>query len=650
MLYDGSVISSQHAVIPVIDDEETLILEEVSRSKMLAKQNDQISKEKKINTTLINYIKLNQLSEDFGKCFVPQQELSAEQAFWLQTFNPNNEKSDISHVRFEAPSELSKKPTGKVFTEIGYRWKPTGRTFTLVGNSYPLTRITSTKVVPIKETTYHSVETKKPEIKVYSRRLKKVKPVGSSKKAKIVESRVANNLGPNHSWGSNATDVPSSFSLVNDRLSKLFSACALGKSKKSSHQPKVKDTNQEKLYLLHMDLCGLMCVESTNRKKYILVIVDDYSQFTWVKYLRSKDEAPDVIIKCIKNIQPVAPTTAEQRLARKNELKACGTLLMALPDKHQLKFNSHKDAKTLMEAIEKRLQKLISQLEILGVSLSQNKTDLEEQSLDDLFNSLKIYEAKVKSSSSIRTSTQNIAFVSSSNTDSTTEPVSAATSIFVVCAKMHVSSLPNVDSLSNAVIYSFFASQSCSPQLDNDDLKHIHADDLKEMDLKWQMAMNGVAEPQRRSVSVETTTSNALVSQCDGVGSYDWSFQVEEEPTNYALMAFSSSSSSSDNVVVSCSKDWSDESLPPSLIYDRYQSGNGYHVVPPPYIGIFMPPKPDLVFNNAPNDVETDHPAFNVKFSPTKPDQDLSHPIRPSAPIIKDWVSDSEDESETKTP
>nr|GEZ64388.1 putative integrase [Tanacetum cinerariifolium] len=63
-----------------------------------------------------------------------------------------------------------------------------------------------------------------------------------------------------------------------------------------------------------------------------------------------------------------------------------------------------------------------------------------------------------------------------------------------------------------------------------------------------------------------------------------------------------------------------------------------------------MPPKPDLVFNNATTDVETDHPAFNVKLSPTKPDNDLSHTHRPSAPIIEDWVSDSEDESETKTP
>nr|GFA11578.1 hypothetical protein [Tanacetum cinerariifolium] len=62
----------------------------------------------------------------------------------------------------------------------------------------------------------------------------------------------------------------------------LCSACAMGKSKKKSHKPKSKDTNQEKLYLLHMDLCGPMHVENVNGKKYILVIVDDYSRFIWV--------------------------------------------------------------------------------------------------------------------------------------------------------------------------------------------------------------------------------------------------------------------------------------------------------------------------------------------------------------------------------
>ncbi|GJR99507.1 putative reverse transcriptase domain-containing protein [Tanacetum coccineum] len=83
----------------------------------------------------------------------------------------------------------------------------------------------------------------------------------------------------------------------------LCSACAMGKSKKKPNKPKSEDTNQENLYLLHMDLCGPMRVASVNEKNYILVIVDDYSQFTWVKFLRSKDEALDFIIKFLKMIQ-----------------------------------------------------------------------------------------------------------------------------------------------------------------------------------------------------------------------------------------------------------------------------------------------------------------------------------------------------------
>nr|GEX02339.1 ribonuclease H-like domain-containing protein [Tanacetum cinerariifolium] len=238
-------------------------------------------------------------------------------------------------------------------------------------------------------------------------------------------------------------------------------------------------------------------------------LMTDYS--LWEVVLNGDSPALTRVIDDV--LQPVAPTIVEQRLARKNKLKARGTLLMALPDKHQLKFNTHKDAKTLIEAIKKRFggntetkKKLISQLEILGVFLSQedinlkflkslpsdwrthtliwrNKTDLEEQSLDDLFNSLKIYEAKVKSSFSASTTTQNIAFMSSSNTDSTNEPVSIAASVSAVSAKIHVSALPNVDSLNNVVIYSFFASQSNSLQLDNDDLKQNDAVDLEEMDL-----------------------------------------------------------------------------------------------------------------------------------------------------------------------
>nr|GEX57449.1 hypothetical protein [Tanacetum cinerariifolium] len=83
----------------------------------------------------------------------------------------------------------------------------------------------------------------------------------------------------------------------------LCSACAMGKSTKKTFKPKSKDTNQEKLHLLHMDPCGPIRVKSFNGKKYILVIVDDYSRFTWVKFLRSKDETPDFIIKFLKMIQ-----------------------------------------------------------------------------------------------------------------------------------------------------------------------------------------------------------------------------------------------------------------------------------------------------------------------------------------------------------
>nr|GEW80054.1 hypothetical protein [Tanacetum cinerariifolium] len=257
-------------------------------------------------------------------------------------------------------------------------------------------------------------------------------------------------------------------------------------------------------------------------------LMTDYS--LWEVILNGDSHIPTHIVEGV--VQPVAPTTTEQKLARKNELKACGTLLMALPDKHQLKFNSHKDAKTLMEAIEKRfggntetkkvqktllkqqfknfsgfssdgldqfhdrLQKLVSQLQIHGVSffhedvnlkflrslpsewkthtlIWRNKTDLEDKSLDDLFNSLKIYESEVKHSSSTGTDSHNLDFVSSTPTDSTTDSVSAAVNISAIGTKLTASTLPNVDSLSNAVIYFFFASQSSSPQLDNEDLKQI---------------------------------------------------------------------------------------------------------------------------------------------------------------------------------
>nr|GEV19517.1 retrovirus-related Pol polyprotein from transposon TNT 1-94 [Tanacetum cinerariifolium] len=118
------------------------------------------------------------------------------------------------------------KPTGKVFNEIGYGWKPPGRIFTIVGNKCPLTRFTSTKVVPNKETTNKSVLTPTQGIIVYSRRLKAPKLVGSSSKSKITKSRISNSSDPTQSRRSTIFDVPSSFlnncRFGNDNIAKIM--------------------------------------------------------------------------------------------------------------------------------------------------------------------------------------------------------------------------------------------------------------------------------------------------------------------------------------------------------------------------------------------------------------------------------------------
>ncbi|GJY48656.1 ribonuclease H-like domain-containing protein [Tanacetum coccineum] len=498
------------------------------------------------------------------------------------------------------------------------------------------------------------------------------------------------------------------------------------------------------------------------------------------------------------------PTTAKEKLARKNELKAIGTLLTALPNKHQLKFNTYKCAKSLIEAIKKRfggnkelrktqktllkqqykkfnrsssegldqtydrLQKLISQLEILGETISQedmnlkflrslpsewkshtliwrNKPDLETLSMDDLYNSLKIYENEVKG-------------------------------------------------MSDAMIYSFFANQSISPQLDNEDLQQIDADDLEEMDLKWQMAMltmrarrflnmtirkisangsktigfnkskvecynchkkghfarecrapreNRNIEPVRRNVTVETTETKALVAQ-DGLG-YDWSDQTEERPTNFTFIAYTSSSSSSlDSEVSTCSKaclksyetlkehygnltkDFNKSQLNVGAykvglesivarvdVYkkneavfeedikileldvmlrdnalielrkkfekdekerddlkltlekfknssknlsklleiqenDKYKTSEGYHAVPPPYTGNFMPAKSDLVLADEDDYVFSESVTSVHAIATSKAKTSELKPKSVNEPLIEDWISNSEDENETE--
>nr|GFB45147.1 hypothetical protein [Tanacetum cinerariifolium] len=131
-------------------------------------------------------------------------------------------------------------------------------------------------------------------------------------------------------------------------------------------------------------------------------------------------------------------------------------------------------------------------------------TDLEDQSLDDLFNNLKIYEDEVKSSSSTSHTTQNIAFVSSQNTDNTNESVSAVPNVSTASTKPPASILPNVDNLSDVFIYSFFTNGHA----------YHESQEVSSMDWKESRSPKDTRnkDTQRRTIPVETSTSNALVS------------------------------------------------------------------------------------------------------------------------------------------
>nr|GEY28178.1 ribonuclease H-like domain-containing protein [Tanacetum cinerariifolium] len=169
-------------------------------------------------------------------------------------------------------------------------------------------------------------------------------------------------------------------------------------------------------------------------------LMTDYS--LWEVIINGDSHVPIIVVDGV--VQPVAHRSAKQKVARRNKLKACGTLLMDIPDKHQLKFNSHKDAKTLMEAIEKRFGGNTETKKVQKTLLKQqfkNFTSSSSENLDQIHDRLQKLVSQLE---------------------------------------IHRVSLSQEDVNLN---------QSTSPQLDNEDLKQINVDDLEEMDLRWQMAM-----------------------------------------------------------------------------------------------------------------------------------------------------------------
>ncbi|GJS62891.1 ribonuclease H-like domain-containing protein [Tanacetum coccineum] len=368
--------------------------------------------------------------------------------------------------------------------------------------------------------------------------------------------------------------------------------------------------------------------------------------------------------------------TTEDMQKRRNDVKARTTLLLALPDEHQLRFSKYDNAKELWEAILKtfggneatkktkknqlkqqygnfkaegsetleqtfnRLQAIVSHLEFMDVPIEKddlnqkfltslapewlmytivwrNRDDLDTMSLDDLYNHLKVYEPEVQKKAG--SNSQNMAFISSSNTSSGKGEVPTAS---VPTASSQVSTVSTevaAASLSHDTICAYIATQSSGSQIKYEDITQIDEDDIEEMDIKWNLALlsmradrfwkktgkkitiqgsdvagfdkskvecfnchkmghfarecraprsqdRGKRESYRKDPKVEEPAPKALMA-IDGIG-WDWSYMANEDenhalvaddvvPTEFALMAMSSSSSSSDNEVYDdsyCSK------------------------------------------------------------------------------------------------
>nr|GEU42803.1 hypothetical protein [Tanacetum cinerariifolium] len=328
----------------------------------------------------------------------------------------------------------------------------------------------------------------------------------------------------------------------------------------------------------------------------------------------------------------------------KAEKKNAKSLMEAIEKRFRGNKESKKTQKTLLkkqyenfngssseglDQIYDKLKKLISQLEILGETISQkdmnmkllrslpsewkthtliwrNKLDLKTLSVDDLYNNMKIYEIKVKGSSSSNQNSQNV--------------------------------------------------------LDNEDLQQINADDLKEMDLKWQMAMltmrariflkktgRKVSANGSKTIGFDKTKVECynchkrghFIRKCRNPRENINREPAEEGPTNFALIAYTSSGSSSSSS--------SDSEMLDSQVNDKYKRCVGYHAVPPPYTGNFMPPKPDLILADVDEYVISKSVTSMPVVATNEAKTSESKPKSVSEPLIEDWISDSEDESETKS-
>ncbi|GJX32158.1 hypothetical protein Tco_0242013 [Tanacetum coccineum] len=266
-----------------------------------------------------------------------------------------------------------------------------------------------------------------------------------------------------------------------------------------------------------------------------------------------------------------------------------------------------------------RLQKLVSQLELLDEKLSQE--DVNQKLLKSLSPEWNTHAVVWRNKADFNEAVNDAHGVTTANT------------------QVNTAYSTNIVNLSDSVICSFFASQPNSTQLAYEDLQQIHPDDIEQIDLRWQMAMLTM----RARRFLQNTGRKLAVNGNETIG-FDKS---KVECYNYHKRGHFArewrAPRNQDNKNKECSR----RNVP---IVDRCKKGLGYekyNAVPPPYIGNFMPSTPDLSFTSL------DEFVNKLVVENRKSDEEVSKVVRKydDSPIIEDWVSDSEEEnmSQTKT-
>ncbi|GJT29825.1 integrase, catalytic region, zinc finger, CCHC-type containing protein [Tanacetum coccineum] len=275
-LYDGIAISDKHVVMLVIDDEETLIKQNISHKP-------------------IDYEKLNRLSDDFRKRFTLQQELSTEQVFWLRMSNPTSKPSDASYIKIDAPKELPKTiyEKGKEIDDLAAQIQSANTIYSrkvqarlrILCTRYPSSSSLVMTFVQIVHWYLYSdlrkMLTISIDILLRGALGHNLFSVGQFANADLEVKSENPSLHVNIEGVELHSRIPEGTNLYTISLDDMHikhlrfvfylkrQRLRAGKSKKSSHQPKAEDTNQEKLYLFHMDLYGPLRMASINGKRHL---------------------------------------------------------------------------------------------------------------------------------------------------------------------------------------------------------------------------------------------------------------------------------------------------------------------------------------------------------------------------------------------